>query len=332
MTAPLSHAIQRILRQHKIYNREVLHLYASDLHMEMIAKEQCTWEILISSEETHELLFREATRSERKHGYGIVARGYKAILFESDDTEEPRYLLVTLSTVRLPDLDFEFPFYHNYPFEEEDEALPEPLKLVIALQVARARLLQTEERLYLLPLKEVLYDEDPEAEAKEKLYNAPKPESLFAKIIPPQKPDPETAEILKDHDSREDRLLNLELPTEELAHILGSEGSGVLLHRDLETLNQLLESPLDEISEDMDVRLPLKPFDSVLIHDGEGHMALSQLADKPDLYTSDGSEDQTDLVFRNLPDDSVEYLLSRGCYYGTPFSFIPIAITDPIGE
>lgn len=320
--------MKELLLKEKIYFREVLHLYESDYRMEMIAKDLYIWHIFTDPEEAADLLFRAPTAKERRIGYPGVPRGYKAILYESDDTEEPRYLLVKVMTARLEGLKQECPQMIEFPFIEDDEGSHSDIvKQDMEMQVAQDGL-PMDERLIAIPLDEVLADEDPRAEEKARLYAEPKPESLFGKIIPPRKLSDKMETRVKLLEMKEEDLIHVELSSEMVQLLTEGGPEGILLHRDLETINQLLETPMSEIPEVIEDPV-LKPFRALLVHDREGHEVLCPAIAPGHLYISNGSEDSIEELYASLLTKDVEYLLSLGCYYGTPFIYIPTVFSLP---
>lgn len=329
MTERLSPEIERLLRERKIYDREVLILPMPDVRMDMIALGSRRWDIFHQTPETMDLFYTVPSPKEQKKGFTILPRKYKAILYETTDTEEPRHLLVTPKMLQPEGLRDRYPLVlftsdPERPLEEQIGEEP-------ALQALRDGV-EAGTPVMAIGLEEVLLDEDPQGEAKERLRKEPKPESLYGTPLRQLELSDAMSKIVKADGLEEEQILLIRLDSEEIERVARGEASGILVKAGGESEDLLLEPAPGE-----EGKLFSDRYRAVVLQDATSEEEL--LARRVTLPLRDGSEERSVIVkyeadnaahphFADLltTTDS-EYLLSRGFWKSDSFIYIPIIKT-----
>lgn len=326
MTERLSPEIERLLRERKIYARELLRMPMTDLRMDMIALGSRRWDILQQSPEAMELFYTVPTERERRKGFTILPRKYKAILYETTDTEEPRHLLVTPKMIQPEGLRDSYPLIL---FTSDPER---PLEQQIGEEAALQALRDGVERgtpVMALGLEEIILDDDPRRETKERLREEPKPDRLYGTPMRQLELSHSMREKVRAEGLEEAQLLLVRLDSEEIGRVARGEASGILVRAGGESEDLLLEPAPGE-----EGKLLSDRYRAVVLQDEtSGEELLARLVTMP---LREGSEERSVIVkyeadnaahphFADLlTTTDAEYLLSRGFWRSDSFIYLPI--------
>lgn len=316
--------VERILRERKISPDQVLHRRLHDLRIEMILQGGRKWDIIPVTEESLSLFFAPASPEEQREGAALVTRPLKAILYESDDTEEPRYLLATPKITQ--------------------KKLSHPAALVVRLaidmdmcredQIGSEAAVQADKDGYdeetpviALRIDKVLYDEDPRSEDKQRLYEEEIPSSIYGDITPEIELSPEGRAKLHALKIPEDSLLHIRLAAEEIRRIRRGDASGIFFDPDSDSMEEYMESGSDTstlLGDDTDVV-------AQLVDEQAGEELLVKLVPLPifdglpNLILYDHSRScPSHYAMLLMSTKDAEYILSRGFHEEDTFYYIPV--------
>ena len=312
----LSPEMKEILRSQNIWPDQVLYLTRSDQRLDMFALGQRHFEIFLQTEEYFRQLVSMADRKERSAGYNVLPRKFRAVLYESGDTAEPRRLLLTLPQTDIPGLRDLYPML--IWTTDEEQSLMESLGDDIALQAYRDGYMDGMPIVALMT-GEVLADEDPRGEEKERRRVEAVPEQLFASIDDRTDVGETIQAEMRERDILPEDLLMVRVGDETMDSLSDGRVHGLL---------------------DADTRTP-KPFKACLLRDSRGTEKLYRLEAPPKL---DPDEPERPLFFPHpsmheemeeaIPFLSImatvdaEYLCSLGLTEEDAYIFIPLRLSE----
>lgn len=333
----LSPEMKEILRSQNIWPDQVLYLTRPDLRLDMFALGQRHFEIFLQTEEYFRQLVSKADRKERSAGYNVLPRKFRAVLYESDDTTEPRRLLLALPQSDIPGLRDLYPML--IWTTDEEQSLLESLGDDIALQAYRDGYMDGMPIVALMT-GEVLADEDPREEEKERRRSEAIPEQLFA-TIDNQTEVGETVQVeMREKGILSEDLLMIRVSDETMDSISERRTHGILLRYDDENMDRLYRQADSDSLLDADTRTP-RPFKACLLRDNRGAEKLYRLEAPPKL---DPDEPERPLFFPHpsmhegmeeaIPFLSImatvdaEYLCSLGLTEEDAYIFIPLRLSE----
>lgn len=333
----LSPEMKEILRSQNIWPDQVLYLTRPDLRLDMFALGQRHFEIFLQTEEYFRQLVSKADRKERSAGYNVLPRKFRAVLYESDDTTEPRRLLLALPQSDIPGLRDLYPML--IWTTDEEQSLLESLGDDIALQAYRDGYMDGMPIVALMT-GEVLADEDPREEEKERRRSEAIPEQLFA-TIDNQTEVGETVQVeMREKGILSEDLLMIRVSDETMDSISERRTHGILLRYDDENMDRLYRQADSDSLLDADTRTP-RPFKACLLRDTRGTEKLYRLEAPPKL---DPDEPERPLFFPHpsmheemeeaIPFLSImatvdaEYLCSLGLTEEDAYIFIPLRLSE----
>ena len=333
----LSPEMKAILRSQNIWPDQVLHLTRPDQRLDMFALGQRRFEILMQTEEYFRQLVSMADRKERSAGYSVLPRKFRAVLYESDDTAEPRRLLLSLPQSNIPGLRDLYPML--IWTTDEEKSLLESLGDDIALQAYRDGYMDGMPIVALMT-GEVLADEDPRGEEKERRRSEVIPEQLFATIDDRSEVCEATQVEMKEREIHPEDLLMVRVSDETMKSLSERRIPGILLRYDDETMDQLYRQTTSESPLDADSRSP-RPFKACLLRDTRGTEKLYRLEAPPKL---DPDKPERPLFFPHpsmhegmeeaipflsiMATEDAEYLCSLGLTEEDAYIFIPLRLSE----
>lgn len=333
----LSPEMKEILRSQNIWPDQVLYLTRPDLRLDMFALGQRHFEIFLQTEEYFRQLVSKADRKERSAGYNVLPRKFRAVLYESDDTTEPRRLLLSLPQSDIPGLRDLYPML--IWTTDEEQSLMESLGDDIALQAYRDGYMDGMPIVALMT-GEVLADEDPREEEKERRRSEAIPEELFA-IIDDRTDVGETVQAeMKEKGILPEDLLMIRVGDETMDSLSERRTHGILLRYNDENMDRLYRQADSDSLLDEDTRTP-KPFKACLLRDNRGAEKLYRLEAPPKL---DPDEPERPLFFPHpsmheemeeaipflsiMATEDAEYLCSLGLTEEDAYIFIPLRLSE----
>ena len=333
----LSPEMKEILRSRNIWPDQVLYLTRSDQRLDMFALGQRHFEIFLQTEEYFRQLVSMADRKERSAGYNVLPRKFRAVLYESDDTAESRRLLLALPQTDIPGLRDLYPML--IWTTDEEQSLMESLGDEIALQAYRDGYIDGMPIVALMT-GEVLADEDPRREEKEKRRAEAIPEELFATIDDGAEVSETVQAEMRERGILPEDLLMVRVGDETMDSLSDGRVHGILLRYDDETMDQLYRQTTSESPLDADSRSP-RPYKACLVRDSRGIEKLYRLESPP---KADADEPERPLFFPHpsmheemeeaIPFLSImatvdaEYLCSLGLTEEDAYIFIPLRLSE----
>ena len=333
----LSPEMREILRSRSIWPDQVLYLTRSDQRLDMFALGHRHFEIFLQTEEYFRQLVSMADRKERSAGYNVLPRKFRAVLYESDDTDEPRRLLLALPQTEIPGLRDLYPML--IWTTDEEQSLLESLGDEIALQAYRDGYMDGMPIVALMT-GEVLADEDPRREEKEKRRAEVIPKELFATIDDRSEVRETVQAEMKEKGILPEDLLMVRVGDETMDSLSDGRVHGILLRYDDENMDRLYQQVASDSPLDTDTRTP-RPFKACLLRDNRGAEKLYRLEAPPRL---DPDEPKRPLFFPHpsmheemeeaIPFLSImatvdaEYLCSLGLTEEDAYIFIPLRLSE----
>lgn len=329
----LSQEMKEILRSRNIWPDQVLYLTRPDQRLDMFALGQRHFEIFLQTEEYFRQLVSMADRKERSAGYNVLPRKFRAVLYESDDTAESRRLLLALPQSDIPGLRDLYPML--IWTTDEEQSLMEKLGDDIALQAYRDGYMDGMPIVALMT-GEVLADEDPRGEEKERRRAEAVPEQLFASIDDRADVGETVQAEMKERGILLEDLLMVRVGDETMQGLSEEKIHGILLRYDDDNMDRLYQQAASDSHLDADTRTP-RPFKACLLRNSRGTEKLYRLEAPPRL---DPDEPERPLFFPHpsiheemeaaLPFFSImasvdaEYLCSLGLTEKDAYIFIPL--------
>ena len=333
----LSPEMKEILRSQNIWPDQVLYLTRPDLRLDIFALGQRHFEIFLQTEEYFRQLVSKADRKERSAGYNVLPRKFRAVLYESDDTAEPRRLLLALPQSDIPGLRDLYPML--IWTTDEEQSLMESLGDDIALQAYRDGYMDGMPIVALMT-GEVLADEDPRGEEKERRRSEAIPEEFFASIDDRTDVGEATQMEMKEKGILSEDLLMIRVGDETMDSLSERRTHRILLRYDDENMDRLYRQADSDSPLDADTRTP-RPFKACLLRDNRGAEKLYRLEAPPKL---DPDEPERPLFFPHpsmheemeeaIPFLSImatvdaEYLCSLGLTEADAYIFIPLRLSE----
>ncbi len=333
----LSPEMREILRSQNIWPDQVLYLARPDQRLDMFALGQRHFEIFLQTEEYFRQLVSVADRKERSAGYNVLPRKFRAVLYESVDTAEPRRLLLALPQSDIPGLRDLYPML--IWTTEEEQSLMESLGDDIALQAYRDGYMDGMPIVALMT-GEVLADEDPRREEKERRRSEAIPEELFATIDDRTEVGETVQAEMKEKGILPEDLLMIRVDDETMDSLSERRIHGILLRYDDENMDRLYQQAVSDSPLDADSRPP-RPFKTCLLRDSRGTEKLYRLETPP---KADSDEPERPLFFPHpsmheemeeaipflsiMATEDAEYLCSLGLTEEDAYIFIPLRLSE----
>ena len=297
----------------------------------MFALGQRHFEIFLQTEDSFRQVASGADRRESSAGYNVLPRKFRAVLYESDDTDEPRRLLLTLPQTEIPGL------RDTYPMliwtTDQGKSLMESLGDEIALQAYRDGF-PDGVPVVALRTGEVLADEDPHGEEKGRRRVKAVPEQLFATIDNGAEVGEALRKKMKERGVLPEEILSVRVSDEMMVGLAERQAPGILLRYDDDHMERLFRQTPSSDLHDVGSYQP-KPYKVVLLRDGRRGEVLyePEIAPREDEeeyplffpHPSMHEEMEAALPFFSIMASvDAEYLCSLGLTMEDSYIFIPL--------
>lgn len=326
----LSPEMKEILRSRNIWPDQVLYLTRPDRRIDMFALGHRRFEIFLQDEDSFRQVASGADRRESSAGYNVLPRKFRAVLCESDDTEEPRRLLLALPQSDIPGLRDLYPML--IWTTDEEQSLMESLGDDIALQAYRDGYMDGMPIVALMT-GEVLADEDPRGEEKERRRSEAIPEELFATIDDGAEVSEALRKKMKERGVLPEEILSVRVSDEMMVRLSERQAPGILLRYDDDHMEQLFRQVPSNDLHDVGSYQP-RPYKVVLLRDVRGGEVLCEpeIAPREDEelplffpHPSMHEEMEAALPFFSIMASvDAEYLCSLGLTMEDAYIFIPL--------
>lgn len=327
----LSPEMREILRSRSIWPDQVLYLTRPDRRIEMFALGHRRFEIFLQDEDSFRQVASGADRRESSAGYNVLPRKFRAVLYESDDTDEPRRLLLALPQTEIPGLRDPYPML--IWTTDQGKSLMESLGDEIALQAYRDGFLDGVP-VVALRTGEVLADEDPRGEEKERRRAEAVPDSLLATLDDGAEVSEALRKKMKERGILPEEILSTRVSDEMMASLSERQVPGILLRYDDDHMERLFRHTPSSDLHDLGSYHP-RPYKVVLLRDNrEGELLCEpEIAPREDEeeyplffpHPSMHEEMEAALPFFSIMASvDAEYLCSLGLTMEDAYIFIPL--------